>query len=463
MNLYSALRLRPAEVVAFVGGGGKSSAMFRLAAEIAAAGGRVITTTTTRIFEAQIALAPLHFVAGKVTPRELSEALDRVGHVLVTGEVDPAAGKAMGIPLTLVAQLLALPGGPAVLIEADGSRMRPFKAPAEHEPVIPPETTLVVPVVGADSLGCSLSDETVHRATRVAELAGVAMGTPITPEVVARVLAHTAGGLRNVPQGARAVALVNKVESAADLAGARQTAALLLQMGGFDAVVLGKVRRDPPVVEVWGRVAAVVLAAGRSRRMGQLKQVMAWGDGSTIIGEVVRRLQASGVAEIVVVTGRDREQVEACVAAARRPDGPSVRTVFNPKFDRAEMARSLEAGLNLLPADCLAALVALGDQPQLSVEVAEALWQRWRETQAPVVAPFYQGKRGNPVLLDRATWPLVRDLPDDANPRQIFQAAGPMERVDLADDTVLRDLDTPEEYAREVARFGTGIIISNGT
>jgi molybdenum cofactor cytidylyltransferase len=223
---------------------------------------------------------------------------------------------------------------------------------------------------------------------------------------------------------------------------------------------------EPERIEVLGQVAAVVLAAGQSSRMGQLKQVMPWGEGGTVIGEVVGRLgRVAALAEIVVVTGRDRETVQACVsqalAGAQRVAAP-VRTVFNPKFAEAEMARSVEAGLNVLPDNVLAALVVLGDQPQLRPAVIEALIQRWRETQAPVVAPFYQGQRGNPVLLDRAVWPLVRALPDSANPRQIFQAAGRMERVEVEDDTILRDLDTPEDYAREFARATGGIISPHG-
>jgi len=199
--------------------------------------------------------------------------------------------------------------------------------------------------------------------------------------------------------------------------------------------------------------AAVVLAAGQSSRMGQLKQVLPWGPGRTVIGEVLQRLQrVAGLAEIVVVTGREREQVEACVAQALPAAGLPVRTVFNSKFAVAEMARSVEAGLNRLPDSMQAALVVLGDQPQLSPLVSTALLERWRETRAPVVAPFYQGQRGNPVVLDRAVWDLVRALPDSANPRQIFQAAGRVERLEVDDDSILRDLDTPEDYARELAR-----------
>src|SRR6185369_6244228 len=156
MNLLTALRVQPSEVIALVGGGGKTSTMFALAAEIVAAGGQVITTTTTHIFAAQIALAPVHFVAGDAGLAEIGAALARSGHVLLTGPVDGAEGKAAGIPLSLVAELQALAGHPTIIIEADGARMRPFKAPAEHEPVIPPETTLVVAVAGVDILGRAL-------------------------------------------------------------------------------------------------------------------------------------------------------------------------------------------------------------------------------------------------------------------------------------------------------------------
>jgi molybdenum cofactor cytidylyltransferase len=169
-------------------------------------------------------------------------------------------------------------------------------------------------------------------------------------------------------------------------------------------------------------------------------------------------LQGSGVSEVMVVTGQSREAVEACVAAARQPDGAPVRCVFNPDFAGAEMGRSLQVGLEALPDNCLGTLVALGDQPQVRPEVVGQLLQRWRETQAPVVAPFYQGQRGHPLLFDRATWELVRALPDDANPRQVVQAVGAIERVEVDDDSILRDMDTPEAYAREAAKAGTGII-----
>jgi molybdenum cofactor cytidylyltransferase len=443
MKLGAALRIRDGEMVAFVGGGGKTTAMFRLADEIVEAGGRVITTTTTRIFAAQISLAPAHFSAFEVNRATVEAALDKHGHVLITGPVDAEAGKAANVTPGLIRDLQAIPDVAAILIEADGSRMRPFKAPAEHEPVIPDGTTLVVPVVGVDVLGQPLDDHHVHRVERVCALTGAIEGEPVTPELVARVIGHPQGGLKGVPAGARVIPLVNKVETPEELALARETAIRLLENLNLTSIVIGAAKRGvDPAREVHGRVAAIVLAAGRSTRMGRSKQTLPWGD-TTMIDEVVRRLQASGVSEIVVVTGAERESVEAALAST------PIRFAFNPDFETSEMARSLQVGLRRLPENSLAALVALADQPRLDPDVAQTMIQRWRETQAPVVAPIYQGQRGHPLLFDSSTWPDLFALPAEANPRDFLRAAGRIELVEVTTDAILRDIDTLEDYERE--------------
>ena len=194
MTLTEALGMTADESVALVGGGGKTTAMFRLAREAVARGGRAITTTTTRIFGAQVALAPAHVLAADATRERIAAALATHGHVLVIGPTETGSGKAEGVSLDLFRRLRAWFPDVCVLNEADGSRMRPFKAPAEYEPVIPPDTTLVVPVVGADVLGRPLDAEHVHRPELVGALCGARLGAPVTPAIVARVLAHPDGG-----------------------------------------------------------------------------------------------------------------------------------------------------------------------------------------------------------------------------------------------------------------------------
>lgn len=253
MKLADALGMRGDEVVAIVGGGGKSTAMFRLAREMVERGGHAITTTTTRIFGAQIALSPAHVAAAGATRESVRAALAAHGQVLVTGLTNPGDGKAESISLELFAGLRAWCPDACILNEADGSRMRPFKAPAGHEPVIPPETTLVVPVVGADVLGQPLDDDHVHRPELVSKLCGARLGAPITPEIVARVLAHPEGGRKGAPAGARVSVLINKVESLPDLAPARATAELLLREPAIHAVLLASVRAPDPVLEIHHR------------------------------------------------------------------------------------------------------------------------------------------------------------------------------------------------------------------
>jgi molybdenum cofactor cytidylyltransferase len=455
MLLRTALRAQPTDTIAFTGGGGKTTAMFRLAAELAADGQYVITTTTTRIFAAQIGLAPRHLIAPGLpgdypeVVEAISTALVESGHVLVTGPVEPGSPKAFGVAPEWIAALRALPGHPAVLIEADGARMRPFKAPADHEPVIPLQTDLVVVVMGADAFGAPLDTERIHRPERVSALVGEPLGVEVTPDLVAKVLTHPAGGLKEVPTAARVMVLINKVESREASQLARSLAGRLLAHDRLEGVILGAVRHEPPALEAWGRVGAVILAAGQSTRMGRTKQLLPWGE-TTVLGEVVRRLQMSPISQIVVVTGQERSAIEAAAAQAVWPGGPPVTFAHNPHFAASEMAWSLQAGLRALPRHCLAALVALADQPRLNPAVVERLIAAWRETQAAVVAPCFQGRRGHPLLFDRVAWPHLLDLPASANPRDALARLPEPVQVLVDDESVLDDMDTPEAYARAI-------------
>ncbi len=433
-----------------VGGGGKTTAMTRLAAELAAQGKRVVTTTTTRIFAAQIALAPHHLIYSPDQPADellarLSQLLAAQPHVLVVGPPDPQTGKAFGVEPAVVEAIADLPGVDAVLVEADGSRMRPFKAPAEHEPVVPGRTTLLVPVVGIDTLGRPLSDEYVHRAERVAALAGVQLGAAVTAEIVAAVLAHPQGGLKGLPPGARAVPLVNKVESAEELAAARDLAGRLLAYPQIDSVVVGAAGRDDPAAKVRSRVAAVVLAAGGAERFGAAKQLLPWA-GGTLLSHAVDTALASQAGPVVVVLGY---QADACRAALG--DRP-VTVVRNADWAQGQSS-SVKAGLAALPANVGAALFLLADQPGVTPAVVDALIERHRSALAPVVWPEYEGRRGNPALFDRVTFPDLLRLSGDMGGRPVLQAyAGRAERAPVADPGVLFDIDTPGDYEQAIGQ-----------
>jgi molybdenum cofactor cytidylyltransferase len=154
MSLAKALRAERGDVVSFVGGGGKTTAMFRLAAELCAAGLRVVTTTTTHISKDQVHQAPASVAIDDLA--SLAARLDEHGHCLVIGEPD-GKGRVFGASSELIAALRARPDVDAILVEADGSRSLPFKAPGKHELVVPEMTTILVPIAGLNSLGAPCS------------------------------------------------------------------------------------------------------------------------------------------------------------------------------------------------------------------------------------------------------------------------------------------------------------------
>jgi len=247
LSLASALRIERGDVVSFVGGGGKTTSMFQLARELCADGLRVVATTSTHIAEDQIGLFPVYVHQEDMS--DLGSCLDRFGQCLVVGRPDNKGG-VFRIPPETIIGLKSRTDIDCILIEADGSKSRPFKAPAAHEPVILEITTILSPVVGMNCIGMPLDESAVHRPEIVVSLTGFETGSPITPEMVARTLAHPDGGAKGLPAGARLIPILNKIDLC-DLQIARETAQKLLAFSNIDSVILSSVDRDPPVGEIW--------------------------------------------------------------------------------------------------------------------------------------------------------------------------------------------------------------------
>ena len=145
------------------------------------------------------------------------------------------------------------------------------------------------------------------------------------------------------------------------------------------------------------RIAAVILAAGRSSRMGRAKMTLPWGR-KTVIASVVEVLAQGGVDEIVVVTGGSRLEVEAALI-----DLPT-RPIYNPDYVEDSMILSLQIGLRSLSETAGAALVALGDQPQIQADVVRRVIRAHRELGRLLAVPSFQMRRGHPWLVARPLW-----------------------------------------------------------
>ena len=189
--------------------------------------------------------------------------------------------------------------------------------------------------------------------------------------------------------------------------------------------------------------AALLLAAGRSTRMGRPKLDLDLG-GTPMWRRSLRALREAGVEEIRVVIG----------GGSQEPGDlpPGVFTVVNPSPAEG-LSSSIRCGLSALPASVDAVLLALADKPLIRPATIVAVVSRFRETGAPLVYPTYRGLQGHPVLVYAALFPDLRALRGDRGAKALLER-GAAEAVPVDDEGVLLDIDTPEDYAEAVRCLG---------
>jgi molybdenum cofactor cytidylyltransferase len=197
-------------------------------------------------------------------------------------------------------------------------------------------------------------------------------------------------------------------------------------------------REVPPAAD-GRRVGAIVLAAGRSTRMGGPNKLLAEIGGKPLVRFVAEQALASRAAPVVVVTGHERAKVEAALAGLR------VRFVHNPDY-AAGLSTSLKVGLAALPPEVDGAIVCLGDMPQVTAALIDRMLEAFDPARgALVVVPTIDGKRGNPVVWSRRFFPDLMALEGDVGARHLIATyADAVTEVPLEDSAALTDVDTPD-------------------
>jgi len=187
-------------------------------------------------------------------------------------------------------------------------------------------------------------------------------------------------------------------------------------------------------------ISAIILAAGESKRMGQPKMLLPWGE-TTVLGKVISVIRSAGVDDIVTVTGGFREQVEAI---ARQHHS---RIIFNVEFANNEMLNSIQCGLRSLKAEAEATLICLGDQPQVQEGSVRGVCEAFKRSRSSLVVPSHHMRRGHPWLAARPLWEEILKMKPPQSPRDVLNAhAKEIEYVQVDTPTILEDLDTPEDY-----------------
>lgn len=434
MELTRVFRLEPESRIAFVGSGGKTSAMFQLAR---ASSGLVLLTTTTHLAESQLDLADsYHMIRDE---RDLPESRAELeGEVVLLVGPSAEGGRVGGLGEAALEKLrrLADQWECPLLIEADGARKLPLKAPADHEPAVPEFCTGVVVVVGLSGLGKPLDQNWVHRPERFADISGQEPGERIRMDSLIRVVTSPRGSLKGLPAGAWRLLLINQIDSFPNWRSLHEHLPELL--ANYHAVAFSTLE-DGLILEVRERIAGIVLAAGGSSRYGRAKQFLEW-KGEPFLVRTARTALEAGLEPVLVVIGSDQERAEEAL------QGMELGVIPNPEWESGQSS-SVRKGIEALPDHLGGAVFLLVDQPQISPEVVRSLLDRHARHLAPITALQINQRKAHPVLFDRELFSELMKIRGDLGGRLLFEQH-PVDYLAHEDYRLGIDVDSPEDYRR---------------
>lgn len=481
MKLLDALQLAPPPlagelsqdslVISLTGAGGKTSAMFCLAKELAAAGWQKILITTTTHIAAAESPAP---------------------GVTVKGAGLLPDGKLTGFTLEQIDQLACQREYQIILVEADGSRQLPLKAPAEHEPQIPASSQMVIAVMGWSAWGSPADALHVHRPAYLRALGNYPAGVAakVDDQLLLAWLSHPQGCFKSVPIGCRKVLLINQLDHPSQLDQAHDLAQQMMAgPAAPDCLVLAALRQPDPVKERWTKadcligavypapapraipapadintaetaklcrhLIPVVLAAGLARRYGRNKLLELW-QGKPLLTWTLTAVAALPWPECRLVYSDPAvaSLARQCWLTARtgQAAAAALRLIYNshPEAGQSQsISRSLDAGAPAGQADA-GLIYVVGDQPALTPETLLALARAYHRGPGSLVVPLYGQTPGNPVLFSSQWTAELRKLQGDRGGRQLLRRhPEAVTYVQVSQDAAPgQDVDQPADLAR---------------
>jgi molybdenum cofactor cytidylyltransferase len=189
-------------------------------------------------------------------------------------------------------------------------------------------------------------------------------------------------------------------------------------------------------------ITALVLAAGQSHRMGSPKMLLPWGN-TTVIGQVISTLWQAKMTDIRIVTGANQDEIKHLISDKH------VKFVFNSEYANGEMLISAQVGLSSLGEAVNAAIIVLGDQPQIQAQTIQLIVDAYLSRGSTLIVPSYQLRRGHPWLIDRSLWDVVLNLkPPDTLRDFLSRHNNVIDYINVESASVILDMDTPDEYQR---------------
>ncbi|WP_455392215.1 selenium cofactor biosynthesis protein YqeC [[Eubacterium] cellulosolvens] len=451
ISLAEALRTRRGDVIAFVGAGGKTSLMLALAEELYQHGNRVIVTTTTKLGTSE---QPINgeLVVESDEAELISKAHEVLSHnsiPVLTSRLDGKLERVHGIDPSVV-ECLANETD-FTLIEADGARMKPFKVPKAHEPVVPGCVNKLCIVVGLDALGKEITEENFYNTEGMRKL-GARLNEPLSVEQLRKLLTHSSGYLRFKAEGREIFLILNKIdklvkpETLTDLT-------YHLFHDSISRIMVTSAITSPPVKLIADnnshRIKGIILAAGESKRFNGIKQCVDIG-GSTLLGHVLNQALSSLLDDVVLVLGHEKDEIIR--ALGNSIDNERLTIVENLDYKQG-LSTSIKKGLTALQTQSDAVMIILGDQPRVTTEVLNKLLSAYRESNSkltvPLIATSSGSRYGNPVTIGKDLFSELMQITGDIGAREVVSNHVSYARlVKFDDESTQFQINTQEDLKK---------------
>lgn len=423
------------DMVCLVGAGGKTSTMFRLAGELSSEGKRVLVTTTTAICRPERNLYD-NMLISEVETIDLFDKTSS-GGITVLGRSLSPEGKLLGVNPRFLDAVYNEGLFDYILAEGDGSKGRPLKAPAEHEPVIPLCATKVLGIIGLDAIGKKVCHENIHRPEIFCGILGCREGDIVDTEMVSSLIAHESGLFKAAPAHAEKYLIMNKAEIENGKTAAYDIAEKLLNKNYEIAGIIISSMKASSFRNAEKEVSGIILAAGLSRRMGVDKLLLPVG-GIPAIERVIAAASKARLKELILVCGSD------IAASIGRRYGAKIVNNNEPELGQSH---SVRLGVENSERFAEGFMFLMGDQPFIDESIINALILSFSKGCFSAAVPFYNDIRGNPVIFDSSLRDKLLSLSGDSGGRVLLKELNEsIVDVDFDCEKPGLDMDTRDEY-----------------